>query len=489
MQTQKPILDIVSPNAGNLPVPRQKSQPAPEVSFNQVLSREIAERPKVPVREAAAPTPAPGAKPPSPETKPTNINNANATNPNAKAGANAGANAGTKGNAGAVPDKAAPPAKAEANTVKKSGDAAKDKPDPTQDEAEATSQTDPAAAILALVASLTAATPAAIAKTPDQTDPALTRAATKSVGSDNDPISLNPNAAENNATVGANSDADIFANLLAASTTDTAKIIDTANANKLTSQTTELDAKTSIGKQLGTAELNIIDPKTAAKPGGPLPPPENSAALSTNLAANPAAVRTTAAETVAPTLAANSGVSIESLQADTAPVVTINAVSQNSAVSAESGMAKLQQQIGPRVGNPGWDQALGQKVVYLATSGQQSATLTLNPPDLGPLQVVLQISNDQANASFTAAQPEVRQALEAALPRLREMMSEAGISLGNATVSTNLPNQQQSSTPGEQSRQNQTSQFRDNGNTKEGIVPLGVSRPIHSGNGLVDTFV
>jgi flagellar hook-length control protein FliK len=95
-----------------------------------------------------------------------------------------------------------------------------------------------------------------------------------------------------------------------------------------------------------------------------------------------------------------------------------------------------------RVGSPAWDQQLGQKVVWMAAGGDQSATLTLNPPDLGPVQVVLTVTNDQADAAFMSAQPEVRQALEAAMPRLREMMSEAGIAFGSATVSAGTPEQQ-----------------------------------------------
>ena len=89
----------------------------------------------------------------------------------------------------------------------------------------------------------------------------------------------------------------------------------------------------------------------------------------------------------------------------------------------------------PAVGTPAWDQALGQKIVWMAQGGEQSASLTMNPPDLGPMQVVLSVSNNQATVDFMAAQPEVRQALEAALPRLREMMSESGIQLGQANVS------------------------------------------------------
>src|SRR5690606_6787543 len=98
----------------------------------------------------------------------------------------------------------------------------------------------------------------------------------------------------------------------------------------------------------------------------------------------------------------------------------------------------------PPVGTPGWDQALGQRVVWMAGNGQHSASLILNPPELGPLQVVLNVADSQATASFFAAQPEVRQALEAAMPRLRDMLGAAGIELGQANVSDS--GQQQSGT-------------------------------------------
>ncbi|MDO9467098.1 MAG: flagellar hook-length control protein FliK [Thiobacillus sp.] len=97
--------------------------------------------------------------------------------------------------------------------------------------------------------------------------------------------------------------------------------------------------------------------------------------------------------------------------------------------------------LAPPVGTTAWNQALGEKIVWMAGAAQQTATLTLNPPNMGPLQVVINLSNDQATASFFSAQPEVRQALEAAFPRLREMMNEAGIELGQATVSSETPQQ------------------------------------------------
>ena len=91
--------------------------------------------------------------------------------------------------------------------------------------------------------------------------------------------------------------------------------------------------------------------------------------------------------------------------------------------------------LAPPVGANGWDQALGQRVIWMAGNAQHSASLTLNPPDLGPLQVVLSVSDSQATANFFSTQPEVRQALEAAMPRLRDMLESAGIELGQASVS------------------------------------------------------
>ncbi len=143
------------------------------------------------------------------------------------------------------------------------------------------------------------------------------------------------------------------------------------------------------------------------------------------------------------------------------------------------------ERLAPHVGTPAWDQALGQKVIWMVGGAQQSASLSLNPPDLGPMQIILSVSNDQATATFVTAQPEVRQALEAAIPKLREMLGEAGIQLGATNVSTQTSNQQ--NTPEQQARQaSSTFDVRQNAIDANGrILP---SQAIKSGNGLVDTF-
>jgi flagellar hook-length control protein FliK len=141
--------------------------------------------------------------------------------------------------------------------------------------------------------------------------------------------------------------------------------------------------------------------------------------------------------------------------------------------------------LAPTLGTTAWNQALGEKVVWMAAGAQQTATLTLNPPNMGPLQIVLNVANDQATASFFSAQPEVRQALEAAFPRLKEMMNEAGIQLEQATVSADTPRQDN---PSDQQAQRVTPPFggRDDG-ASGGLQTLHLPAQ-QSGRGLVDTF-
>lgn len=174
-----------------------------------------------------------------------------------------------------------------------------------------------------------------------------------------------------------------------------------------------------------------------------------------------------------------------------APAASVQAMPQIAQVhaAARAPESKAADRLAPAVGSSAWDQALGQKVVWMVTGEQQSASLTLNPPDLGPLQIVLNVSNSQASATFTAAQPEVRQALEAAMPKLRDMLGEAGIQLGQATVNSGSPNQQ--SQQGQSFASRQGSQRDNHGGDGPGTGNAQVGRvaPSAGGLGMVDTFV
>ena len=156
---------------------------------------------------------------------------------------------------------------------------------------------------------------------------------------------------------------------------------------------------------------------------------------------------------------------------------------QPSAIDlAQNLSSQITDKLTPRVGSPAWDQALGQKIVWMIGGAEQSASISLNPPDLGPLQVVLNVTNDQANATFIAAQPEVRLAIEAALPKLREMMSDAGIQLGQTNVSAD--------TSSHQGAQQDSRASRQSGSTVETTIDnVNMTRKTITSHGLVNTFV
>ena len=93
-----------------------------------------------------------------------------------------------------------------------------------------------------------------------------------------------------------------------------------------------------------------------------------------------------------------------------------------------------QLQINAAVGSATWGMELGQSVVWMVGEKQQVAELRVNPPDLGPLDIKLTINAHETTAVFTSPHGAVRDAVESALPRLREVLAESGIMLGNASV-------------------------------------------------------
>lgn len=94
------------------------------------------------------------------------------------------------------------------------------------------------------------------------------------------------------------------------------------------------------------------------------------------------------------------------------------------------------------LGSPEWQQALGQQVLMFQRNGQQNAELRLHPQELGALQITLKLDDNQAQLHIASAHSQVRAAVEAALPQLRQALAESGINLGQSSVGgESLPQQ------------------------------------------------
>ena len=87
------------------------------------------------------------------------------------------------------------------------------------------------------------------------------------------------------------------------------------------------------------------------------------------------------------------------------------------------------------LGDPQWAPAMSERVAWLVEGNVKHAELRLNPPELGPLEVHIAMVDDEARITFTAHHAAVREAVEAALPRLREMLGSSGVSLVQVDVS------------------------------------------------------
>lgn len=88
------------------------------------------------------------------------------------------------------------------------------------------------------------------------------------------------------------------------------------------------------------------------------------------------------------------------------------------------------------LGASGWGQELGGRVQWMMTQGVQVAALHINPPHLGPVEVRIVMDQDQAHISFSAPHMLTRDALEASIPKLRDMLSDNGLNLANVNVAS-----------------------------------------------------
>ncbi|MBA3756045.1 MAG: flagellar hook-length control protein FliK [Nitrosomonas sp.] len=132
------------------------------------------------------------------------------------------------------------------------------------------------------------------------------------------------------------------------------------------------------------------------------------------------------------TIQINTGESIFSTPNESIATQSFGLSSTSSVTSMNTPSQNVQVDL--PVGQPKWGGEFAQKIVWLTSQQNQVAEIHLNPAHLGPVEVTLSIMQDQATAQFSSPHLAVREAIEAALPRLREMMAESGIQLGNVMV-------------------------------------------------------
>lgn len=96
--------------------------------------------------------------------------------------------------------------------------------------------------------------------------------------------------------------------------------------------------------------------------------------------------------------------------------------------------AQAEQRMAHRVDDPAWGEELGERVLWLLGRRENLAELRLNPPELGSLEIRVRQEKDSASVQILVQNGTVRETLESALPRLRELFGEAGLQLQRLDV-------------------------------------------------------
>ncbi|MEI8671465.1 flagellar hook-length control protein FliK [Vibrio sp. SA48] len=87
---------------------------------------------------------------------------------------------------------------------------------------------------------------------------------------------------------------------------------------------------------------------------------------------------------------------------------------------------------------------MAERVQMMMSKNLKHVDIRLDPPELGRLQIRMNMNGDGATVHFTVANHQARDAIEQSMPRLREMLAQQGVQLGDTSVQQQNAGQQQS---------------------------------------------
>ncbi|MCO7248525.1 flagellar hook-length control protein FliK [Pseudoalteromonas sp. Ps84H-4] len=92
---------------------------------------------------------------------------------------------------------------------------------------------------------------------------------------------------------------------------------------------------------------------------------------------------------------------------------------------------------------------LQERVSALLNINNKEAEIRLDPPEMGSMQIRIRSDAEQAQINFVVQNQQAKEALEQSMPRLREMLAQQGIELGESSIQQGSPEQQQDGEPGQ----------------------------------------
>ncbi|HEY0961893.1 MAG TPA: flagellar hook-length control protein FliK [Pseudomonadales bacterium] len=86
-------------------------------------------------------------------------------------------------------------------------------------------------------------------------------------------------------------------------------------------------------------------------------------------------------------------------------------------------------------GSDAWFEDLGTRLEWLTEMNLEKAELQLHPAELGLLEIQISTGDEGTSVSFVTHNPEARVLIEDSMPKLRELLANQGMQLGDSQVS------------------------------------------------------
>ena len=104
---------------------------------------------------------------------------------------------------------------------------------------------------------------------------------------------------------------------------------------------------------------------------------------------------------------------------------------------------------------------LQERVTSMLSINNKEAEIRLDPPEMGSMQIRIRSDAEQAQINFVVQNQQAKEALEQSLPRLRELLMQQGLELGESSISygdsSPEQNEQQEGQPQDQMANNRSS--------------------------------
>ncbi|MDF1929239.1 flagellar hook-length control protein FliK [Legionella pneumophila] len=89
-----------------------------------------------------------------------------------------------------------------------------------------------------------------------------------------------------------------------------------------------------------------------------------------------------------------------------------------------------------------WSEQLSEHIVWLGHQDVKSALIKIHPEELGPLEINVKVVKDNASVNISTHSVYVKEIVDQAIPRLREMMAQQGINLSEVHIGTDTSSRQ-----------------------------------------------